>query len=267
MLIIAERLNCTRKRIRQAVTEKNAEFVRQETTKQVEAGADYIDVNSATGVTTEVDDMRWMIEQVRSVTDKPISVDTANGEAMRLGLSLHGPGQPLLNSVTGESERLELMMPLAAEFKTRIVALAMDDNGMPETVEARMVAIEKILKSADAHGVARENIYIDPLIRPISTNPTHARDCMETVRRIKAELAPVKTIGGLSNVSYGLPNRNLVNRAFLTMMLAAGVDAGIVDPLERGMVATIVASEALLAMDEYCVNYIQAARQGMFEGL
>ena len=236
-------------------------------TKQVEAGADYIDVNSATGVTTEVDDMRWMIEQVRSVTDKPISVDTANGEAMRLGLSLHGPGQPLLNSVTGESERLELMMPLAAEFKTRIVALAMDDNGMPETVEARMVAIEKILKSADAHGVARENIYIDPLIRPISTNPTHARDCMETVRRIKAELAPVKTIGGLSNVSYGLPNRNLVNRAFLTMMLAAGVDAGIVDPLERGMVATIVASEALLAMDEYCVNYIQAARQGMFEGL
>ncbi len=267
MMIVAERLNCTRKRIREAVSAKNAEFVRQEAVKQVEAGADYIDVNSATGVTTEVDDMRWMIEQVRSVTDKPLSVDTANAEAMRIGLSLHGPGQPLLNSVTGESDRLELMMPLAAEFGTKIVALAMDDTGMPETVDARFVAIEKILKAADAHGVSRADIYIDPLIRPISTNPTHARDCLETVRRIKAELDPVKTIGGLSNVSFGLPNRNVINRAFVTMMLAAGVDAGIIDPLERGIVATIVAAEAVMAKDEYCVNYIQAARQGMFENI
>lgn len=265
MLIVAERLNCTRKRIRAAVTDKNADFIRNEARRQVEAGADYIDVNSATGVTTEVADMQWMIEQVRSVTDKPLSVDTANGEAMRLGLSLHGPGQPLLNSVTGEKDRLELMMPLAAEFKTRLVALAMDDSGMPETVDARLKAVETILKSADAHRVPHENIFVDPLIRPISTNPTHAADCMETVRRIKAELSPVKTIGGLSNVSFGLPNRNLINRTFLAMMLAAGVDAGIIDPLEKGAMATILAAEALLARDEYCVNFIQASRSGALD--
>ncbi|NIA20628.1 MAG: dihydropteroate synthase, partial [Anaerolineaceae bacterium] len=173
MLVVAERLNSTRKRIAEAVSSKNADLIRQEASRQVAAGGDYIDVNSATGVDSEVDDMKWMIEQVRSVTDKPISVDTANPVAMRSGLELHGPGQPMVNSVTGEQERLDCIMPLAAEFQTKLVALAMDDSGMPETVEARLVAVETILKAAGAKGVKAENIYIDPLIRPVSTNPTH----------------------------------------------------------------------------------------------
>src|SRR5690606_9004731 len=126
-------------------------------------------------------DMKWMIEQVRAVTDKPISVDTTSGAAMRAGLLMHGPGQPMLNSVTGEQDRLDLMMPLAGEFQTKLVALAMDDTGMPEANDARFVAIEKILKAADKHGVKHENIFIDPLIRPVSTNPTHARDCLDAV--------------------------------------------------------------------------------------
>jgi 5-methyltetrahydrofolate--homocysteine methyltransferase len=262
MLIIAERLNCTRKSVHKAVTSRDAAFIQEQAARQAEAGADYIDVNSATGVQTEVDDMKWMIEQVRAVTDKPISVDTANAVAMREGLLLHGPGQPMVNSATGEQARLDAVMPLAGEFQARLVALAMDDSGMPETVDQRLVAIERILKAADQHGVKTENIYIDPLIRPVSTNPTHAVDCMETVRRIKAEFAPLKTVGGLSNISYGLPQRNLLNRTFLTLMVQAGVDAGIIDPLEPGLVGTILATEAVLNRDEFCMNYIMASRDG-----
>lgn len=265
MLVIAERLNCTRKRIRAAVTEKDAALVQDEARRQAEAGGDYIDVNSATGVDTEVDDMKWMIEQVREVTDKAISVDTTNGEAMRLGLSMHGPGQPMLNSVTAEQERLDLMMPLAAEFQTKLVALAMDDSGMPETNDERFAAIERILKAADQHGVSHENIYIDPLIRPVSTNPTHANDCIECVRKIKTEMAPLRTTGGLSNVSFGLPNRNLLNRIFIAYMIGAGIDSGIMDPLEPGIIATILAAEAITNRDDFCMNYIMASRDGRLE--
>jgi 5-methyltetrahydrofolate--homocysteine methyltransferase len=265
MLVIAERLNCTRKRIKAAVAEKNAALIQEEARRQADAGGDYIDVNSATGVDTEIGDMTWMIEQVRAVTDKPISVDTTSGKAMRLGLSLHGPGQPMLNSVTGEQSRLDLMMPLAAEFQTKLVALAMDDTGMPETNDARFAAIEKILQAADKHGVKVENIHIDPLIRPISTNPTHAADCLAAVRRIKAEFGPLKTVGGLSNISFGLPKRNLLNRVFLAYMVEAGIDAGIIDPLEPGVMATILAANALMNRDEYCMNYIMAERAGKLE--
>lgn len=262
MLVVAERLNCARKRVREAVVARNADFVREEARNQAEAGADYIDVNSATGAASEIGDMKWMIEQVRAVTDKPISVDTTSGEAMRAGLAMHGPGQPMLNSVTGEQERLELMMPLAAEFQTRVVALAMDDSGMPETVDARLRAVERILEAAERFGVPREHLYVDPLIRPLATNPTHACDCLETVRRIKAELTPVKTVGGLSNIGFGLPRRNLLNRVYVSYMIAAGLDAGIIDPLEPGIMATILAAEALMGRDEFCMNYIAAERAG-----
>ena len=199
------------------------------------------------------------------MTDRPISVDTANPEAMRVGLELHGPGQPMLNSITGESERLEVMLPLAAAFQTRVVALAMDDTGMPETVDARLAAAEKIVRAAERFEVKLENIYVDPLIRPISTNPTHAMDCLETVRRIKRELGPLKTIGGFSNVSFGLPKRNLLNRVFVAYMVQAGADAGIIDPLEPGIMATIYSAEALLNLDEYCMRYITADREGRLE--
>jgi 5-methyltetrahydrofolate--homocysteine methyltransferase len=262
MLVIAERLNCTRKRVRQAVQEKNAELIREEARRQVEAGGDIVDINSATGVETETDDMKWMIEQVRAVTDKPLSIDTANPETMRRGLELHGPGQPMLNSITGERDRLEKMLPLAAEFQSRVIALAMDDSGMPETIDDRLRALEGLLKATDAAGVKRENIYVDPLIRPISTNPTHAEDCIETVRRIKTEMGPLKTTGGLSNISYGLPKRNLLNRVFLSYMLRAGIDSGLLDPLEPGITATILASEAVLNRDEFCMRYIMAEREG-----
>jgi len=262
VLVVAERLNCTRKRVCAAVAGRNAEFVRDEARRQAEAGGDYIDVNSATGVETELADMKWMIDQVRAATDKPLSIDTASPAVMREGLKLHGAGQPLLNSLTGEAARLEAMMPLAAEFQTRVVALAMDDSGMPETAEARFAAIEKILRAADKLGVKHENLYIDPLVRPVSIDVRYGLQCLEVVRRIKAEFPALRTVGGLSNVSFGLPKRNLLNRVFLAFMIEAGVDAGIIDPLEPGVMATIHAAEAVLGRDEYCIRYIAAERGG-----
>jgi len=265
MLVVAERLNCTRKRVREAVEARNAEFVRCEARRQAEAGGDYVDVNSATSVESELADMRWMIEQVRAATDKPLSIDTASPTVMRAGLSMHGPGQPMLNSLTAERERLETMMPLAAEFQTKVVALAMDDSGMPETVEGRLPAIEKLLAAADKHGVKRENVYVDPLVRPVSINPCYAVQCLAAIRRIKVEFGPVQTIGGLSNVSFGLPKRGHLNRVFVALAMEAGIDAGLIDPLEPGMMATIRAAEAVLARDEFCLAYITADRQGRLQ--
>ncbi len=263
MLVIAERLNCTRKRVKKAVQEKDADLVRDEASRQAEAGADYIDVNSATGHDTEIDNMKWMIEQVRAVCEKPLSIDTANPKAMRAGLELHESSEPaILNSVTAEQERLEQMVPLAAEFKTRLIALTMDDRGMPESVDDRLRALEGILSATDKAGLSRDRLYVDPLFRPVSTNPSHATDCMETIRRIKAEFAPVRTVGGVSNVSFGLPKRNLLNRVFLALAVEAGLDAGIVDPLEPGIVATLYAADAVLNRDEFCMNYIAAEREG-----
>jgi 5-methyltetrahydrofolate--homocysteine methyltransferase len=171
----------------------------------------------------------------------------------------------MLNSITGEADRLAQMLPLAVEFGAKVVALAMDDSGMPETIDARFAALETILAAVDAAGVKRENLYVDPLIRPVSTNPTHALDCLSTIRRIKSELAPVKTTGGMSNISFGLPKRGLLNRVFLAYAVEAGIDAGILDPLEPGAVATIRAAEAILNRDEFCLRFITADREGLLE--
>jgi 5-methyltetrahydrofolate--homocysteine methyltransferase len=262
MLIIAERINATRKRIGAAFAAKDASFIQDEARRQALAGADFIDVNAALSAKDEPRLMTWAVQTIRAVTDKPLCIDTANPAAAKAGLKLLPRGSAFLNSVSGEKARLEAMIPLAAQFETRLVALAMDDAGMPASCADRWRAIEKIFKAADKARLPRDRIFIDPLVRPIATNPDQAGQCLEMIRDIKAKAGGAGTIIGLSNVSYGLPQRRHLNRTYLVLAVAAGLSAAILDPLEPDLMASAYAAACLTGQDQYCMNYILAQREG-----
>jgi 5-methyltetrahydrofolate--homocysteine methyltransferase len=205
--------------------------------------------------------MVWAIETVRAVTDKPLSVDSASPAVARAGLERLPKGTAFLNSLSGERARLAPMVALAAEFEARVVALAMDDSGMPAGADDRWRAIERIFAATDSAGIPRQRLYIDPLVRPVSTNPEQAGQALETIRRVAAEGGGARTVVGLSNISFGLPARRHLNRTFLALALGAGLSAAILDPLEPDLVTTALAAACLTGTDAFCMNYISAARQ------
>jgi 5-methyltetrahydrofolate--homocysteine methyltransferase len=262
MLIIAERINATRRRIGAAFAARDAVFLQDEARRQARAGADYIDLNAALSPKEEQKLMVWAVEAIRATAGKHLCIDTANPKAARAALKLLPQGSAFLNSISGEKARLREMLPLAVEFETKVVALAMDDSGMPESCAARWQAIEKILAAVDKARLPRERVFVDPLVRPIATNPDQAAQCLEMIRELRAKGGGVQTVIGLSNISFGLPERRHLNRTFLTLAIAAGLSAAILDPLEPDLRATVLASACLTGQDAYCMNYIQARREG-----
>ena len=264
MLIIGERINTTRRHIATAVRDRDGDFIRREALRQAEAGAGYIDVNAGTSVSHEVEDLVWLTETVQSAVEAPVCLDSANPKALEAALEVHA-GEALVNSITAETERISSILPLVVEHRTRVAALAMDDEGMPETADDRLRVVEALARKLTGEGVALERIYFDPLIRPVSTNPDQALAAVEATRRIMREFPGAHTICGLSNIGFGLPRRQLLNRTFLALMIGAGLDAVILDPTEKGMSATLFAAEALAGRDEFCMRYITAEREGKLE--
>lgn len=262
VLIIAERLNATRKPIAAALAARDAGAIREEARRQADAGADYIDVNTALSPREEKDLMVWAVDIVRQATEKPVSVDTADPKTARAGLALLPKGSAFLNSISGERGRLEPMLELVAEFETRVVALAMDDRGMPNSVQDRWRALERIFEATDKRKIPRDRLYVDPLVRPVSTNPEQVPQVLAMIRRVRGEGGGAKTTCGLSNISFGLPRRGHLNRVFLAMAIGAGLESAILDPLAAGMVPTALAAACLAGEDAFCMNYITAQRQG-----
>ena len=260
MLIIAERINATRRPIAEALKARDAARIRREARRQAEAGADFIDLNAGADPAREAEDLLWTIEQVRQVTDLPLCLDSSNPEVLRAGLEALGEQQVMLNSVTGEAEKLAAVLPLAAQARARLVALTMDESGLPQTADQRLRVAEKIIEAATRQGVPVENLYVDPCIQPLSTSPEQAREALEAVRRIMDGFEGIHTTCGLSNISFGLPGRALVNRTYLACLIMAGLDSAILDPLAEGLMETVRAAEALAGRDEFCMNYIQFMR-------
>jgi len=267
VLIVGEKLNSSIKRVAEAIEARDTAVIQDLARRQAEAGADYLDANAAIRVSQELDDLAWLIETIRAVTDRPLCIDSPNPAAIARGLELlrssGHPGRPLINSITAEPERLQGILPLAGQYHCPVVALTSDEQGIPTTVEDRLRIAGRIVAEAEKYGVPREDLYFDPLVLPVSTDVRNAVLFMEALSAIKAEYPGVKTISGLSNVSYGLPKRKIINRAFLIMAMHAGMDAAILDPLDADLMGLLKAGEMLLGRDEFCMNYLMAYRSGM----
>jgi cobalamin-dependent methionine synthase I len=266
MLIIGELINSTRKQIRKAIEEKDAASIQGLAKKQAEAGATWIDVNAGAFPTDEVEKMQWLISVIRQVTDTPLSVDSPRPAAVEAGLAMAGK-EPFLNSISAESDRYRTLIPLVKKYATRVVALSMDDNGMTDDMNKVWQVADGLIKRLEDDGVPPDHIFVDPLIRPVSTNGDYGMGALSVVERISAQHPLVHKTCGLSNVSYGLPKRKLVNAVFVAMAIAKGLDSAIIDPLDTRMMATIFAAEALSGKDQFCMNYITAEREGKLEGL
>ncbi|MCL5102825.1 MAG: dihydropteroate synthase [Armatimonadetes bacterium] len=274
MLIIAERINTSRKVkgepvIEQAVVSRNADFIKDLAVKQFEAGATYIDINCGTLTSGEPEALEWLTQVVMDAVDAPISFDTPNPTALEKALKAYDPakGQPMINSITAESERYAKILPFVLDHKAKVIALAMDDTGIQQEAAKRHAVAQKLIADLTSAGVAIEDIYIDPLTFPIGTGSDVAVAMLDIIEKIRTEFPGVHIIAGLSNISHGMPVRKILNQAMTILSMGKGLDAGIVDPNDRYLMALIAATEALLGRDEYCMNYISLSREGKFEGI
>lgn len=266
MLVVGERINSTRKRVQPAIENRDVAAITEEATMQTKAGAHYLDCNAATvGVDREPEYLTWLVRTVQSVTDgTPCAIDSPNTKAVEAALKAH-KGVPMINSISAERAKFDALLPLARDAKAKVVALVMDDEGIPKTGEARIAIGIKLVNDLLGGGIEAENIYVDPLVYPIGAEAGAGTAVLDTIDALRTEFPDIHFICGLSNVSYGLPNRKLLNQAFMVLTMGAGLDAVIVDPTDRKLMSLVYAAEALLGRDEFCANYIRAARAELLE--
>ncbi len=265
MIIIGEKINSTLKSIRPAMEAKDRDVIVDLAKAQVAAGASFIDVNAGMFQEREVEILEWVIDVLQEAIDAPFAIDSPDPKAVLAGLKRNKNGKPIINSITGEKARFNAIMPLVAEYKAGVIALCMDDTGMPETSEERVKIAEKLIKNLTKEGVQLSDIYIDPLIRPIGTGSHYGRVALDTIRKVKSEYPEVHIACGLSNISFGIPARKTINQTFLVAAMTCGMDGAILDPLDKKLMTFLYAAEALLGKDEYCMNFITKFRKGLLE--
>ncbi len=266
MLVIGERINASNSSVAEAIVRRNEEFVADLARYQADAGADFIDVNAGTGHGYQQDETankEWLVEVVQAATDKPLAIDSESPEVIEAALRKYRGEKLIINSVTAESVRLAAIGPLAAKHRAWLVALAMGENGIPDSIEERLAACELILTHLTQLGVQAEQVLFDPLVIPLAVDSSQGLVTLKTVEEIKSRYPAARTVIGLSNISYGLPNRKLVNRAFLLMAAYAGLDAVIVDPLDAKTMSLIKAADMLTGRDSSCRGYLRAHRKGI----
>lgn len=262
MEIIGEKINGTRRKVAQAIAERDGEAIRSLALRQVEAGADWLDVNAGTHPKQEAADLVWLIEQVQAVTETPLCLDSANPEALAEAMAaVHKT--PMINSISGEQKRLDEILPLVAQHGCKVIALAMDSKRIPKESAERLEIIERVMEATRAAGVPDASVYVDPLVMTIATDVTSGNAALDTIRAVRERYPQAHLTVGLSNVSFGLPARSNINRAFLTLAMAAGLDSAILDPLDGDVRAAILATELVLGRDRHCLNYVRAARGGL----
>jgi 5-methyltetrahydrofolate--homocysteine methyltransferase len=257
--IIGERINPTgRKLLGQEMAAGNYDRVRSDALAQVAAGAHMLDVNAGIPLADEPAILAQAVRIVQSITDVPLSIDSSIVAALESGLAAY-EGKALVNSVTGEEERLETVLPLVKKYGAAVIGISNDETGISEDPAVRLAVARKIVERAQDHGIPREDVLIDPLVMPIGAVRYAGRQVFEIVRRCRDELG-VNTCCGASNVSFGLPNRAPLNAAFLVMAITAGLTSAITNPLETEIKQAIMAADVMMGHDENCAAWIQATR-------
>lgn len=264
MIIIAERINASRKHIAQAIATRNTGFIQNEAKAQEQAGAHYIDVNAGTFLGEEAKHLAWTIETVQEVTELPLCIDSPDPEVIRAVLPLVR-SKPMINSITLEPVRLNGILPLVTEHSTKVIALCQAEDEIAETAEAKLKMAGRLVEKVTAAGVPLEDLFIDPLVYPLATNPESAVQTLEAIAQIMVRFPGVHTVCGLTNVSHGLPNRKLVNRTFLVAAITRGLDSSILDPTDKQLYAALKAAQVVMGRDDFCMEYITAFREGRLE--
>jgi len=261
MIIIGELINTSRKSIAAMVKEQDRAGIQKVACDQVAHGTNYIDVNAGTFMDSEAERLKWLITTVQSQTDCACCIDSPNPLAVEAALSVH-KGPAMINSISLEKKRYEALLPVIAGTDLKVIALCMSDEGIPETADERLNIADKLVNGLVKNNVMPENIFIDPLVQPVATRTNSGVEFLDALEKINTALKGIHTVCGLSNISYGLPVRNLINRTFMAMAIAKGLDAAILNPLDNKMMANVAAALALAGKDDFCTNYIKAYRAG-----
>jgi cobalamin-dependent methionine synthase I len=264
MIIIGELINASRKAIGAAIEARDAAAIQRVAQDQHGAGADFIDVNAGIFVGQEPEYLTWLVKTVQEAVESPCAIDSPNPKAIEAALAAHR-GAPMINSISLEKDRYENLMPIIAGTDMKVIALCMSDEGMPETVDDRMKIADKLVNGLLQNNVKIENIFVDPLVQPMSVNNHFGMEFLNAVEQIMLKFKGVHTACGLSNISYGLPVRRFLNQSFMVMAISKGLDGAIVNPLDKKMMANIIAAEALVGKDNYCMKYLQAYRAGKLD--
>lgn len=266
MLVIGEKINASNKSVGQAIADKNVEFLQNLAKAQAEAGADFIDANAGVGQDARDNStaiMEWLIDILQQATDKPICIDSDDPAVVEAALGKYQGNSVMINSVNAEPDRLDSIGKLAANRNASLVALVMKEGGIPQTVEERMDAAETIMNHLTGLGVREEQVYFDPLVLPISVDQSQGLVTLNTIKAIKTRFPSAKTTMGLSNISYGLPNRGIINRSFMLMSMAVGLDSAILDPMDAKIMTLAKVGDLLVGKDSSCKKYIKAHRKGL----
>ena len=258
-LIIGERINPTgRKRLAEEMKAGDFSRVEADALAQVAAGAHMLDVNAGIPLADEPAILAKAVQLVQSLTDVPLSIDSSIVGALEAGLAVY-EGKALVNSVTGEDEHMDRVLPLVAKHGAAVVAISNDETGISEDPDVRFGVAEKIVRRAAEHGIPSEDVVVDPLVMPIGAMPTAGWQAFHLIRRLRDELE-VNTTLGASNISFGLPNRAAVNSAFLAMAIANGLTSAITNPLEPEIITAVRAADMLMGCDENCAHWLNAHR-------
>jgi len=257
MQIIGEKINGTRKEVGIAIANREESFIKHLAKEQVEAGADLLDINAGTTPDREADDLAWLVRIVQEATEVPLCLDSTNPIALIEALK-HIRHEPMINSINGDPERLENILPIVVKYNCLVIAMALDEIKFPQNVTDRLNVLKKVFSATRNTGVSDEKVYIDPLVMTIGTDIKAGLTALEAMRVIKRIYPYSHITCGLSNISFGLPNRFLINRTFLTLALEAGLDSAIIDPMDQQLRETLLATELLLGRDQFCRKYTKA---------
>jgi 5-methyltetrahydrofolate--homocysteine methyltransferase len=261
MIIIGEKINSSIPSVANAIGNMDKAWIQQLAQDQVNAGAQIIDVNAGAFLEREVELLVWLVNTVQEVTDITLCIDSPDPGALAAGLAVTR-GKALVNSISAEKERYASIIPLIKQYNSSVIALCSDDRGIPTTAERRVEVAERLTERLLADGISLDDIYLDVMVMPIGTDDKSGMAILTAVMEIRKRIPGVHITSGLSNVSFGLPKRKLLNQAFAVALAAYGMDTLFIDPLDEKMMGLLCAIQALTGGDDYCVNYLSAYRAG-----
>jgi len=259
MIIVGELINASRKRIAEAIRARDEETIQRVAKKQAGRDASYIDVNAGVFEDEEAELLQWLVGLVQVAVDVPCSIDSPNPAVVEAGLERH-QGPALVNSISLEQSRLDGLSPLLAGTDHRVIALCVTDEGMPQTTDDRLAVADKLVNHLVQKGLKTDHIFVDPLVQPVSTDGAAPLAALRAIAALRERFPEVHTICGLSNVSFGLPQRKILNQTFAAMAIAWGLDGAILNPMDDRLRTTIIAAETLAGRDEWCERYLNAHR-------